>query len=181
MHLNEILTAAADIDFAHYHPQYIIEAVNALLPLKKDAALAAIESCLAARNLDIAPGEGLFLVLRTLFEVPADPGYHPPMRLGRSLPAPPPNPTSLPHFPLVIIDDRPLMMISGFVLGGDTEPVAIHIRHFRANGILRRSALSPSQSGSMVADQFQAIYLSAYGIPAPQYETILINRQLNNN
>ncbi|MBC8029980.1 MAG: hypothetical protein H7Z16_07700 [Pyrinomonadaceae bacterium] len=180
MSLERILSAAASGDFAHYNPQHVINAVNALLPLGKDGALAAIESYLAKRNLETNPEEGLFLVLRILFEVPANPGYHPPMRLGGSSPPPPLALESLPHFPLVLIDDRPLMMVSGFVLGGDAEPITMHIHHFRATGTLRGKALSPSQSPSSVLDQFQAIYKRAYGEPPSQHEAALIKAQLSN-
>lgn len=179
MSLERIISAAASGDFAHYSPQPVIDAVNALLPLGKDSALAAIESYLAKQNLEINPQEGLFLVLRVLFEVPANPGYHPPMRLGGSSPLPPPTPESLPHFPLVLIDDRPLMMISGFVLGGDAEPIAVHIHHFRATGTLRGKALAPSQFPSSVLDQFQAIYKSTYDTPPSQHEIALIKAQLS--
>ncbi|GCA91905.1 hypothetical protein [Microcystis aeruginosa] len=179
MSLDQMLSAAASGDFAHYNPQHIIDAVNALLPLGKDAALAAIESYLDKRNLDIDPQEGLFLVLRVLFEVPTNPGYHLPMHLGGSSPPPPPALESLPHFPLVLIDDRPLMMISGFVLGGAAESITVHIHHFRATGTLRGKALAPSQSPSSVLDQFQAIYKRAYGTPPSQHEIALIQAQLS--
>jgi len=177
--LDRILSAAASGDFAHYSPQRVIDAVNALLPLGKDGALAAIESYLAKRNLEIDAEEGLFLVLRVLFEVPANPGYQPPMRLGGSSPPPPPVPQSLPHFPLVLIDDRPLMMVSGFFLGGDAEPVTEHIHHFRATGTLRGKALDPSQSASSVLGQYQAIYKRAYGTLPSQHEIALIEGQLS--
>lgn len=180
MSLEQLLSVAASGDFAHYNPQHIIDAVNALLPLGKDGALAAIESYLAKQNLETDPQEGLFLVLRVLFKVPANPGYHPPMRLGGSSPPPPPALESLPHFPLVLIDDRPLMLVSGFVLGGDAEPITVHIHHFRATGVLREKALAPSQSPGSVLDQFQAIYKRAYGTPPSQHEIALIKAQLSN-
>src|SRR5262245_65350954 len=101
------------------------------------------------------------------------------MHLGGSSPPPPPAPESLPHFPLVLIDDRPLLMVSGFVLGGDAEPITVHIQHFRATGTLRGKTLAPSQSLSSVLDQFQAIYKSAYDTPPSQHEITLIKMQLS--
>ena len=178
MSLERILSAAASGDFTHYSPQPITDAVNALLPLGKEGALAAIESYLATRDPQTDTAAGLFLVLRVLFEVPADPGYHPLLRLGATSPPPPAAPESLPHFPLVLIDDRPLLMISGFALGGDTEPVTAHIQHFRSTGTLRKKVLAPSQSPDSVLSQFQATYQRAYGKPPSQHEIAWIEAQL---
>jgi hypothetical protein len=67
-----------------YNPRSVIRAVNALQPLGKEKALAAV-----AEYLRIAPGEfgapaaiGMFLVLRTLFDIPSPPGHMPVMRVG---------------------------------------------------------------------------------------------------
>lgn len=179
MSLDQILGAAASGDFAHYRPQRVIDAVNVLLPLGKDGALAAIDSYLAKQNLERDPQQGLFLVLRVLFEVPADPGYHPRLLLGGSSPPPPPDPKSLPQFPLVLIDDRPLLMVSGFVLGGLAESIIVHIHHFRKTGTLRGKALAPSQSPASVLHQFQETYKRAYGASPSQHEIAFIKDQLN--
>ena len=67
-----------------YNPRTVIRAVNALLPLGKDKALATIEEFLRVTGFwEHNEGEGMFLVLRTLFDVPKDPGYMPPMMVGR--------------------------------------------------------------------------------------------------
>ena len=101
------------------------DAVNALLHLGKGGALAAVEDCLAR----CAGGsvDGVFLVLRVLFEVPADPGFQPPLQLGDSTPCAPPQPQALPFFPLLLVDDRPLLLVAGYVLGGLAEPVRSHL------------------------------------------------------
>jgi hypothetical protein len=179
MSLDRILSLAASEDFAHYQPQLVIAAVNALLPLGKDGALATIESYLAEHNLETDSQAGLFLVLRTLFEVPQPPGYHLPLRLGGSSPPPPADSKSLPHFPLVLIDDRPLLMVTGFALGGDIEPVAAHIQNFRAAGTLRKKALQPSQPPAAVLEQFETVYQHAYGRPPSPHEIAFIEAQLS--
>jgi hypothetical protein len=177
MNLDQILRQAASADWAHYRPRPVIDAVNALVPLGTAGALAAIETYLAGQNLEVDPQEGLFLVLRILFEVPANPGYQPPMRLGGTSPPPPPAPEMLPHFPLVLIDDVPLLMISGYVLGGDVEPVAAHVRHFRATGTVRARPLAPSGSTASTLAQFQIIYQRAYGTPPSPPEMARIEAQ----
>jgi len=165
MNVMQMLQRVATASFAAYDPQDTIDVVNALLPLGKDRALAAIDSYLATQDLEVDPQEGLFLLLRVLFEVPPDKGYQPPMRLGGTSPPPPPAPESLPLFPLVLIDDVPLLIIAGYTLGGDAEPVTVHLRHFRETGHLRTQGLVPSESEDEMLDQFQAVYFRAYGGP----------------
>lgn len=178
MSIEQILSVAASGDLAHYRPQAVIEAVNALLPLGKDGALAAIDSYLVKQDLQREPQEGLFLVLRVLFDVPAKPGYQPPMRLGGSAPPPPPTPQMLPHYPLVLVDDRPLLLISGYVLGGQAEPITEHIQYFRAHGTLRDQPLKPSEPPEKVLAEFQRLYQTAYGHAPPQHEMEWIKRQV---
>jgi hypothetical protein len=173
-----VLCAAASGDFARYHPQRVIEAVNALLPLGKNRALEVIDCYLAGQDLTVDPNEGLFLVLRVLFEVPLDPGYQPRMRLGGTSLQAPLALRSLPHFPLVLIDDWPLMLVSGFTLGGDAEPVTEHLRYFRSDGTLRAKRLSPSHSERGVLDEFKMIYHRAYGTPPTNQMLALIEAQL---
>ena len=177
--LDQVLGTAARTDFARYRPRHVIDAVNALLPLGKDGALAAVEAWLATHDAGTQPHDGLFLVLRVLFEVPAHPGHQPPLHLGGTSPPPPPDPASLPHFPLVLIDDRPLLLVSGFALGGDTEPVSSHIRHFRANGTLRHKPLAPARPPDAVLDEFRAMYQRAYGASPPPHVLALIQAQLS--
>jgi hypothetical protein len=83
----------------------------------------------------------------------------------------------LPHFPLVLIDDRPLLLISGYALGGDTEPVSAQVSHFRDVGKLRASLLKPSGSPETALEKFRAVYREAYGQPPSQQQIALIEEQ----
>ena len=152
------------------------DAVNALLHLGKGGALAAVEDCLAR----CAGGsvDGLFLVLRVLFDVPADPGWQPPLRLGASTPPPPANPRLLPLFPLLLVDDRPLLLVAGYVLGGLAEPVRAHLEHFRAHGTLRATPLAPSAPPEQALEGFRAQYTEAYGAAPASSLLRFIARQL---
>ena len=60
----------------------------------------------------------LFLLLRTLFDVPQPPGHMPEMLIGAMSPAPPKDRTRIPRFPIVIVDDIPFSL-----LWGVTSPV----------------------------------------------------------
>ena len=176
--IEQILSLAASGEFAQYRPQSIIDAVNALLPLGADGALDAIQSWLGNQDLQADPRPGLFLVLRVLFEVPADPGYHPPVHLGAAFPPPPPDPASLPLHPIMLVDDWPLMLVSGYALAGDIEPVSAHVQFFRTRDTLRARPLAPSNAKHSVVDHFIATWRRAYGSLPPRSEKDFIKTQL---
>lgn len=173
MNLDDTLQRASGSDFAAYRPRPLIDAVNALVPLGKDGALAALEQFLGKRDLDADPHQGLFLVLRVLFEVDAE--AHPPMRLGSSMPGIPDRPSSLPRFPIVLVDDLPLLLVSGYDLGGDAEPVTVHLDHYRKHGTVRAGPLVPGPvpAAARLA-KLEQLYRDAYGreLSAPEREHI---------
>lgn len=89
-----------------YNPRSVIRAVNALQPLGKEKALAAVAEYLrvAPISFDAPAVEGMFLVLRTLFEIPSPPGHMPVMMVGAPSPAGPEDRTKIPRFPIHILD-----------------------------------------------------------------------------
>lgn len=176
MDLAITLARAASSDFATYDPGAVIAAVDALWPRGKDGALAAIDDFLAGRDLDADPHQGLFLVLRVLFDVDGD--VHPPMRLGGSMPPPPDDPTTIPRFPIMMIDDVPLMLVAGYMLGGEAEPLASHLDHYRAHGRLRAAPLAPSAAPAGLLPGFERDYQRAYGAAPSAGERELIAGQV---
>lgn len=143
------------------NPLRYIQIVNTLLPLGKEKALAVIEEFrrvaspyqpVASANI----GDGdlpLFLILRLLFEVPADPGFMPRMLVGAPQPAEPADPKLLPLFPMVLVDDIPLDLVVGYSLGGEAQRVQDHIDYFRKNGVLRKQPLHPPDDPLPALDQ----------------------------
>lgn len=138
----------------------------------------AIEAYLAQAEQTADPQHGLFLVMRVLFEVPAEPGYHPPVRIGGSAPAAPWDPRSLPLFPIVLVDDIPLMLVSGHALGGEPEPLSAHIAYFRAHGAVRTRALRPGRSRDTLA-RCEKAYQAAYGAWPSATEVAFVQGQLD--
>jgi hypothetical protein len=174
MNLDDLLQRASSSAFDSYHPGAVIEAVNALVPLGKDGALAAIDGFLAKQDLTKDPHQGVFLVLRVLFE--ADP--HPPMLLGGSRPPPPSPPSALPRFPILIVDDVPLMLVSGYTLRGLPEPVTAHVAYYRKQGALRAAPLAPRAGPDRMAG-YVARYQTAYGAAPSEAERALVRGQLD--
>lgn len=138
----------------HYDPLAIVRAVNALHPLGKSKAVAAIAEYLRVSSWLDDPGrEGVFLVLRSLFQVPTAPGHMPTMMVGAPSPAGPKDPKVLPRFPLVLIDDVPLLLVTGYMLAGRAEPPEWHLAKFRKLGVLRAKPLRPTDDPVALADR----------------------------
>jgi hypothetical protein len=117
---------------SRFNPRLLIRAVNLLQPLGKEKALDVI-----AEYLRVTPGfqddgrEGMFLVLRALFDVPESPGYMPRMLVGAPQPSEPADHKLLPRFPLTIEQGVPLLLVEGYILGGQPEPPSNHLKKFR--------------------------------------------------
>ena len=174
MNLDGLLARASNSTLATYHPGHLIDVVNALLPRGKDGALAELEAFLAKRDLANDPHQGLFLVLRVLFD--ADP--YPPVRLGGSRPPPPPQPTVLPRFPIMIVDDVPLMLVVSYTLRGLPEPVTAHLDYYRSHGTLRSMPLTPMPGPNRLAT-YENRYKAAYQAAPSPAERAFVKSQLD--
>ncbi len=139
------LAAVSGLNGFEFDPLPLVIAVNALVPLGKSLALDVI-----AEYLRVAPvwmsidTQGIFLVLRALLAPPAR-AEHPRMLVG----APDVEQTAIsasrfPSFPLAIVSDVPVMLVSGYILGGEAEPPESQLPWFRANGVLRAAPLAPA-------------------------------------
>src|SRR5262249_8068984 len=127
-----------------YNPLRVIQAVNALHPLGKLRALSVIDEHLRiTSNFDDDSHEGVFLVLRTLFDVPSPPGYMPEMWVGAPNPPAPEDKRLLPRFPIALEDDIPFNLVNGYTVAGAPQQPEIHVDYFREHGVIRARPLSP--------------------------------------
>jgi hypothetical protein len=165
----------------HYDPLLIIRIVNVLQPLGKEKALAAIQEYLRVASSFHAPGrEGVFLVLRVLFDIPADPGHMPNMSVGACSPAAPKNPKQLPRFPILIQDDVPLLLVSGYALIGHAERPESHLIYFREKGRLRGKPLRPGNTPLRILTAWAKNAGWLYGKDDIESGKLLIANQLLN-
>lgn len=167
----------------NYNPRKVIRAVNLLQPLGKEKALAAIEEFLRVASDWHGDGrEGVFLVLRALFEVPIDPGYMPVMRVGAPISSEPKDRTLLPRFPIVIEGDIPFLFVEGFDLGGYPEQPESHVACFRKSGEIRARPLAPSDNPFQELDRFAKsprwIYSEPDGLHDDQRGRQLLGQQV---
>jgi hypothetical protein len=156
--LLEALNDLPGLNAGHYNPRPVIRAVNLLQPLGKEKALAAIDEFLRVAKFewtDHNAREGVFLVLRTLFDVPtgatvfpfnleAKPGYMPPILVGAGTPGPS-DEKLLPRFPIAIEGDIPFFLGEGYGdISGVPERPESHVAYFHQFGTLRAKPLSPT-------------------------------------
>ncbi len=123
----------------------LIQAVNALQPLGKERALAAIGEYLRVATAYTSSGrEGMFLVLRLLFDVSVDAGGQPAMFVGTPSGPVPGCPAEAPRYPLLVCDDIPLLAVNGYRLLGCAQDPTAHLDYFRERGRLRDGPLIPT-------------------------------------
>ncbi|MFT5683055.1 MAG: hypothetical protein ACI8RZ_003982 [Myxococcota bacterium] len=130
------LDAVGPLAAEAFSPARALDALHALHALGEAGARSAL-SQYATGRLD--PPEGLFVVVRCLFAVPLDttpvadwpdaiqPGHLRPPALGAPHPPQPTDLTTTPHFPALLVGDVPLSMVSGYALGGQAEPLSMHL------------------------------------------------------
>ena len=182
--LLETLDHASSSSFATHNPGRIVQAVNELIPLGKEEALASIAGYYEAADRQADPRQGLFWVLRVLFDVPAEPGYHPPVRLGAPRPAAPDDLRTIPRFPIMLIEDIPLLMVTSYILGGLPETVDSHLELFESNGLMRSRLLQPTpdikndDGRERIIAAFAARYQAAYQTKPHDMQLELIRSQL---
>lgn len=138
------LDRVSSYDASSHDPLTLIQAVNALQRIGKDKALAAIGEYLRiSSELDDPGRRGVFLVLRTLFDPPIEPGYQPVMMVGSAAPSGGQPSKTLPRFPIALVDDIPFRLVTGYVLGGKPESPEQHLEWFRKQGTIRALPLRP--------------------------------------
>jgi hypothetical protein len=129
-----------DVGPGGHDPRPLICAVNLLQPLGKQKALAAIDEFL---RIDTARRNGSLFVLRTLFDVPAVPGYMPGI-YGEPDPRGPLDPKLLPRFPITLEGDIPFLLIEPMEVEGQGPLPEKHVAYFREFGKLRSKRLIPT-------------------------------------
>jgi hypothetical protein len=139
----------------HYDPRKVIRAVNLLQPLGKDKALTVINEFLRVTSHWHDTGrDGVFLVLRTLFEVPDDTGYMRHMIVGQGSIDGPNDPKILPRKPIAIEGDIPFKIVSGYSIFGTPESPEQHTAYFREHGKLRDKPLVPTDDPVSALSEF---------------------------
>lgn len=164
-----VLDKATRLDGDKFDPLATIRTVNTLTGLGKRKALAALWRFVQEPDNRNSRDEGVFLILRVLFEIP-EVGYMPAMHLGAPTLTEPKNATVAPRFPIVIQDDVPLMLVYGYSGGGAPQVVQDHLAYFGRFGAIRPRPLRPPDNPLPVLERLErsrkAFWLKEY---APRY------------
>ncbi len=122
---------------------WLIQAGNSLIAAGKDKALAAIQEFDQITRIRPYDGgvQGCHWLMRTIFEVPEDPGFFPCPRIGAYFI--PQNRKDSPRHPIILVDDVPFSIFTGALLRGSPEPVSYDLKYFRANCRIRTTPLMP--------------------------------------
>lgn len=143
-------------DSWNYNPARTIEVVNALQPLGKEKALAAVDEYLRVHSMwNDRAIEGIFLMLRVLFDPPDDPG-HWRMDVPAGTSIRPVNPKLIPRFPMILQDDIPLLVYvpGGRFTAGRGLPLEQRMACFRQKGKIRQRPLLPSDHPAAAVEAF---------------------------
>jgi hypothetical protein len=136
-----------------FDPVSYILATNKLLPLKKDAALTTIEEFVRVHP---SPGSmAWMLLLRVLFNVPKDPGYMPPMKVGIFDPPNLPD-QRVPRFPIILYKDIPLLNCNDLRMYDARQPVSEHIDYYRKRCTLRDAPLKPPRGARSLLPEIKS-------------------------
>lgn len=140
-----------------YSPLPLIRAVNGFQSMGKDRALAAmVEYVRSAKDPALDDVQSLFLVLLCLFDIPNPPGHMPEIPFGASQPPGPVDQRLVPRFPLVLLEDIPLLLYMGTEYAGETSSTKPFLTQLQKFGQIRSRPLHPSDNPFAVLDSLRA-------------------------
>ena len=127
-----------------FDPRTLIAAVNSLRPLGKEKATSAIAEFLRVTDRQVwLRRQGLFLLVRCLFDLPAGQAF-PPARIGATSPRQPSDLNLFPRFPLMIVDDVPFLLAHMAAIGGAPRQPEDELEYFQSHFEIRSAPLTPS-------------------------------------
>jgi len=112
------------------------------------------EYCRLNASDDLWPSEStkIFLLLRVLF-IPTDTGTHfPPIQIGKPTDTETPPADDFPLYPLVLMEDVPLLIVSGYFTGGLMEEPFSHLDFCERHCQLRSAPLRPPDNPLALVD-----------------------------
>jgi hypothetical protein len=165
-------------DSTAFDPKIVVRIVNRLQPLGKTKALAAIQEFTRIKP-DSESWRGMHLILRALFDVPES-GHFPGIHVGATSPERPADANLIPRFPLVIVDDIPLLLpLFYYGAGGvDGRGVPPDFAFFRDSCSLRQRPLMPTARPFSVLERIMESKQWIYSPSASNWAEAGLVRQL---
>ncbi|MDX2362721.1 MAG: hypothetical protein QNK23_18065 [Crocinitomicaceae bacterium] len=118
-----------------FDPTLLVTTANKLQHYKKKEVLAMIRETYDSES-GLSLGYGLFLLLRMQFDIPDD-MQHLEIWFGKPGTAPPNSTSPTNRFPIIMVEDFPVILITGYMLGGLPENIDRHMEFYKKYGVLR--------------------------------------------
>ncbi len=145
-----LFEAVVGFDGFRFDPVNLVRAVNFFQGLGKARSL----TMLRVYGRTPAKHEQVFLIARLLYE-PADKGGTlPHLDLGQSDLPEADDHHLFPLFPLHLVEDLPLLLVGGYLVGGESLPPTVYLDWCAKHGRLRTKPLIPGDKPLAVLDKF---------------------------
>ena len=177
MRLEEIIGSCSPWDGYIFDPLSYIRAVNYLRAEEKSMIIADLRSYIQPLSKRLVPeSTSVFFLLRLLFE-PVDPGVRLPVPgVGGPMDTGPVVAEDFPLYPLVLINDVPLLIVPGFFLGGLPEDPSRHIEFVERHCRVRPLSLVPPDNPLSLADDLLSSEI--WYRPASEDDKAILRAQL---
>ena len=151
------LDAVGPLAGGAFHPGRALTAMQALMAIPAGERMELLRRYAATR---IEVPDGVFAVVRSLVEVPPasavatdwpgvlQPGHLRPPALGAPTPPQPDDLAAVPRWPIVLLQDVPLVVVSGYALGGQPESLSMHLDGL-TDATWRTKPLAPGTAGQL--------------------------------
>ena len=140
----------------HFNPQLLIKVFNYFYKIGLDQSLQVLRDycSLAQQTASEYNPENVFLIARILFVLKDEKKELPQLVLGQPDFEEPDNRTLFPLFPLHIYQDIPLLLIGGYLVGGQGQPPLDHLKWCEQYCQIRSKTLTPNDNPLGCVDRF---------------------------
>lgn len=143
--MEEIVQCCSPWEGYTFDPGTYIRAVNYLYDKEQSFIISELREYLCSANKSIiSDNTRVSFLLRLLFQPPTDPGVpFPLIRVGKPMDSDHAPVKDFPLYPLVLIEDVPLLIVTGYILAGLPEDPEKHIEFCERHCRLRTTPLRP--------------------------------------
>ncbi len=147
----ELISRCSKWDGYTFDPGSYIRAVNILHQESKSEVIEQFRDYVNSLEMS-GIGDNVFFLLRLLFE-PENGRTFPSVPMGKPVDSGEANLANFPLYPLALVQDVPLLISSGYILGGKPGSPLGHIAFCEVNCQLRAKDLRPPENPLGLADE----------------------------
>ena len=177
--LSDLIKVCSVWDGYTFDPASYIRAVNRLRGEEAPALLEQLRTytnTILNGSAILEESAKVFFLVRLLFVTKKAGQPFPPIKIGTPLDSGTPPAKAFPLYPLALVEDVPLLIVSGFMLGGLPQSPLDHLDFCQKECRLRPDPLRPPDNPLSLADQLltsKAWYRETQGAEGDDDRTIL--------